>query len=132
MEARRSIFARLVLGAIGLSAALSSLWFVTHQTVLTTLEDSAAKEVDVDIAGLVDIYATSGLTELSERINDRIALTPSEGNTPHYLLATDAGEALAGDIAQSRPLVGAVGHGAVLENHVLGNGKPGGMASHGR
>lgn len=101
MEARRSIFSRLVAGAIGLSMVLViALWFVTHQTVLTTLEDGAAKEVDVDIAGLVDIYATSGLDELSERIDDRIALTPSEGNTPHYLLANDAGEAIAGDIAQ--------------------------------
>ena len=90
-----------MLGAIGLSIVLViALWFVTHQTVLTTLEDGAAKEVDVDIAGLVDIYATSGLDELSERIDDRIALTPSEGNTPHYLLATDSGEPIAGDIAE--------------------------------
>ncbi|MCK0098979.1 HAMP domain-containing histidine kinase [Qipengyuania sp. S6317L1] len=101
MEARRSIFSRLVAGAIGLSIVLViALWFVTHQTVLTTLEDGAAKEVDVDIAGLVDIYATSGLDELSERIDDRIALTPSEGNTPHYLLANDDGDPIAGDIAQ--------------------------------
>ncbi|WP_255573851.1 HAMP domain-containing sensor histidine kinase [Erythrobacter sp. SCSIO 43205] len=101
MEARRSIFSRIVAGAIGLSIVLVlALWFVTHQTVLTTLEDGAAKEVDVDIAGLVDIYATSGLDELAERINDRIALTPSEGNTPHYLLANNAGEVIAGDIAR--------------------------------
>lgn len=113
MEARRSIFSRLVAGAIGLSIVLViALWFVTHQTVLTTLEDGAAKEVDVDIAGLVDIYATSGLDELSERIDDRIALTPSEGNTPHYLLANDAGEAIAGDIAgwpQLDPMVSETG-----------------------
>lgn len=101
LEARRSIFSRLVLAAIGLSLALVlALWFITHQTVVATLNEGAAKEVDVDIAGLVDIYATSGLDELRERIADRIALTPAEGNTPHYLLANDSGSALVGDIAQ--------------------------------
>lgn len=100
LEARRSIFSRLVLGAIALSLVLViALWFVTHQTVISTLNEGAAKEVDVDIAGLVDIYATGGVEELSERIADRIALTPSEGNTPHYLLASDDGVAIAGDIA---------------------------------
>lgn len=77
-----------------------ALWFITHQTIRATLNESAQTEVDVDIAGLVDIYATSGLPELRQRIADRIALTPSEGNTPHYLLANDAGEAIAGDLAR--------------------------------
>lgn len=101
LEARRSIFSRLVLAAIGLSLALVLvLWFVTHQTVATTLNEGAAKEVDVDIAGLVDIYATSGLDELRARIADRVALTPAEGRTPHYLLANETGERLAGDLAR--------------------------------
>lgn len=90
-----------MLAAIGLSIALVlALWFVTHQTVLSTLNQGAENEVDVDIAGLVDIYATNGLSELEQRIADRIALTPSEGNTPHYLLANDAGKRIAGDIAR--------------------------------
>ncbi|EAQ27662.1 hypothetical protein NAP1_08717 [Erythrobacter sp. NAP1] len=76
-----------------------ALWFVTHQTVLSTLNEGAESEVDVDIAGLVDIYATSGQGELERRIADRIALTPSEGSTPHYLLADNAGNVIAGDIA---------------------------------
>lgn len=100
IEARRSIFSRLVLAAIGLSLTLVfALWFVTHQTVASTLNEGAAKEVDVDIAGLVDIYATSGVEELRQRIADRIALTPAEGSTPHYLLANNAGDAIVGDIA---------------------------------
>ena len=101
IEARRSIFSRIVLAAIGLSLALVlALWFITHQTIRSTLEESAQTEVDVDIAGLVDIYATGGLPELQKRISDRIALTPSEGNTPHYFLSNDAGEAIAGDLAR--------------------------------
>lgn len=100
IEARRSIFSRLVLAAIGLSLALVfALWFVTHQTVVSTLNEGAQRQVDVDIAGLVDIYATSGVGELRERIADRIALTPAQGSTPHYLLANDSGARIAGDIA---------------------------------
>lgn len=90
-----------MLAAIGLSLALVlALWFVTHQTVLSTLNEGAQNEVDVDIAGLVDIYASNGLDELQQRIADRIALTPSDGNTPHYLLANDAGNPIVGDIAR--------------------------------
>jgi len=90
----------LVLAAIGLSFGLVlALWFVTHQTVLSTLNEGARSEVDVDIAGLVDIYASNGQQELERRISDRVALTPSDGNTPHYLLATNSGEPIAGDIA---------------------------------
>ena len=99
IEARRSIFSRLVLAAIGLSLALVfALWFVTHQTVVSTLNEGAQSQVDVDIAGLVDIYATGGLSELQERIADRIALTPAQGSTPHYLLANESGLRIAGDI----------------------------------
>lgn len=89
------------MAAIGLSIALVlALWFVTHQTVLSTLNEGAENEVDVDIAGLVDIYASNGLEELEQRIADRIALTPSEGNTPHYMLASNSGARIAGDIAR--------------------------------
>ncbi|WP_416830813.1 MAG: sensor histidine kinase [Erythrobacter sp.] len=89
-----------MLAAIGLSLALVlALWFVTHQTVLSTLNEGAQNEVDVDIAGLVDIYASNGVEELQSRIADRVALTPSDGNTPHYLLADNAGKPIAGDIA---------------------------------
>lgn len=80
-------------------ALVLALWFVTHQTVLSTLNEGAQNEVDVDIAGLVDIYASNGLEELQSRIADRVALTPSDGNTPHYLLADNGGKLIAGDIA---------------------------------
>ena len=87
--------------AICLSLVLVlGLWFITHQTIRSTLNEGAQNEVDVDIAGLVDIYATGGLPELEQRIADRIALTPSEGNTPHYLLANDSGERIAGDLVR--------------------------------
>ena len=99
-EARRSIFSRLVAGAILLSLALlAGLWWLTHQTVSATLQEAAQTEVDVDLAGLADIYATGGQEELEARIADRLALTPMEGSAPHYLLADDSGKVIAGDLA---------------------------------
>ena len=99
IEAKRSIFSRIVWGAILLVLALvAGLWFVTHQTVRATLDEAALTEVDVDLAGLVDIYASGGSPELEQRIADRLALTPSQGSTSHYLLANDAGARIAGDI----------------------------------
>lgn len=100
IRARSSIFSRLVILAIALSVALVvSLWFLTDQTIRDTMRASAERAVDVDIAGLVDIYATGGRGELEQRISDRLALTPMDGNSPHYLLADGAGNRLAGDIA---------------------------------
>lgn len=99
-EARRSIFSRLVAGAIVLSLVLlAGLWWLTHQSVSATLQQAAQTEVDVDLAGLADIYATGGQAELEARIADRIALTPMEGSAPHYLLADNRGRVIAGDLA---------------------------------
>lgn len=89
----RSIFTRLVWGAGLLSLILVLiLWWTTQQTVRTTLEEGARTQIDIDIAGLVDIYASNGREELTRRIEDRIALTPMEGNTPHYFLSDNAGQ----------------------------------------
>src|SRR3546814_10045130 len=69
MAVRRSIFSRIVALAILLSLALvSGLWVLTDQTIRVTLEGSARKAVDVDLAGLADIHASSGREELERRI----------------------------------------------------------------
>lgn len=81
-------------------ALVSGLWILTDQTIRATVAASARKAVDVDLAGLVDIYATSGRGELERRIADRLAITPSDGGAPHYMLADARGERLAGDIAE--------------------------------
>lgn len=97
----RSIFTRLVWGAGLLSVILLvGLWWTTHQTVRATLEEGARTQVDIDIAGLVDIYATNGREELAQRIADRVAVIPMEGNTPHYFLSDNTGTRLAGDLAR--------------------------------
>lgn len=86
--------------AIALSILLlAGLWLLTDRTITKTMEASAQAGVDVDVAGLVDIYASGGRADLEQRIADRLALTPIDGSTPHYLLSTDAGVPIAGDIA---------------------------------
>ncbi|MFZ1741718.1 MAG: HAMP domain-containing sensor histidine kinase [Pontixanthobacter sp.] len=89
-----------MLVAIGLSVVLvAGLWFLTDRTIRSTLDDAARDAVDVDLAGLVDIYASGGQRELEQRLADRLAITPSDGSIPHYLLADGAGKRFAGDIA---------------------------------
>lgn len=114
-EARRSIFSRIVAGAIILSLVLlAGLWWLTHQAVSTTLQEAAQAEVDVDLAGLADIYATGGQAELEARIADRIALTPIEGSAPHYLLADNRGRVIAGDLSTWPPLDPTVSESGVI------------------
>ena len=85
---------------MGLSVALvTALWFLTHATIERTSRAALERAVDVDLAGLVDIYASGGEDELKRRIGDRLAFAPREGNAAHYLLADEDGRRLAGDLA---------------------------------
>lgn len=111
----RSIFTRLVGAAILLSLVLlAGLWWLTHASVSTALQDAARSEVDVDLAGLVDVYATGGRADLAARITDRIAFIPADGSAPHYLLANDRGQRIAGDLARWPPLDPAVSESGVI------------------
>ena len=62
------------------------------------LNESAREAVDVDLAGLADIYSSSGEADLVRRIEDRLALRPADGGAPHYLLMRTDGVRLAGDL----------------------------------
>jgi len=105
ITAQRSIFSRLVAAAIILSLVLlAGLWWLARESVSATLQNAAAAEVDVDIAGLADIYASGGEAELAARIGDRLALTPMDGSAAHYLLSNGRGQVIAGDLAQWPPL----------------------------
>ena len=111
----RSIFTRVAGAAIMLTLTLlAGLWWLTHVSVSATLQAEARGMVDVDLAGLVDIYATGGQTELAARIADRIAFNPAEGGAPHYLLAYDRGQHIVGDIAIWPPLDPAVSESGVI------------------
>lgn len=91
--------------AIGLSVILVlGLWGLTDRTIRSSAEASLEEAVDVDLAGLVDIYASGGQDELIRRIEDRMAFTPSVRSAPHYLLADGSGQRLTGDLARWPPL----------------------------
>lgn len=72
---------------------------MTDQTIRETFAASTRESVDVDLTGLVDIYASGGEAELASRISDRLAMIPTDGTRPHYLLADGEGKRIAGDVA---------------------------------
>lgn len=95
-----SIFGRITLGATMVSVLLVALlWALAHWTVRATGDAALDRAVDVDLAGLADIYASGGEAELIARINDRLELVPSEENRAHYLLMGRNDRRLAGDLA---------------------------------
>lgn len=97
----RSIYARLMFWAMAVSLAVTLLlWAVTAETIRRTGTEALARAIDVDLAGLADIYASGGRAELERRIGDRLALASPDGDAPHYMLADDAGRRLAGDIGR--------------------------------
>jgi signal transduction histidine kinase len=84
---------------MGLSIVLvGALWLLTHQTIGRTARHALESAVDVDLAGLVDIYASGGQEELVRRIDDRLAFVSNDGEAAHYMLATDEGLRIAGDV----------------------------------
>ena len=79
-------------------AGLLSLFFVVDQTVMRASERIVQQAVATDLAGLVDIQVTSGTDELVARIEDRLAVSPVDGDARHYLLVSGEGGKLAGDL----------------------------------
>lgn len=97
----RSLFGRFSLAAVVLSLSIFAALFVaTDWYVRSASQQALAEAVDTDLAGLVDIYVTSGSDELLERIEDRLALEASDRADRHYLLADAIGQRIGGDIAR--------------------------------
>lgn len=76
------------------------LWIMTDQAIRFATRASVEEAVDVDLAGLVDIYASGGQAELRRRIDDRLAITSAGRSQPHYLLADGDGTPITGDLAR--------------------------------
>ena len=94
-RATRSIFDRTLRRAILVTlVSLVLLGTVVLAESWRAREAALADQLDTDIAGLADIYATSGEAELVSRLQDRTALVPSEGRRAHYWLARAGGEAV--------------------------------------
>ena len=76
------------------------LWALTDQTIRSAAHASTEESVDVDLAGLVDIYASGGQAELESRIADRLTITPAGRSQPHYLLTDETGGRIVGDLQE--------------------------------
>lgn len=97
----KSLSGRFALSAIALSLVVfAALFFATDWYVRDASRDALAQAVDTDLAGLADIYATSGREELLERIDDRLALEAYDKADRHYLVADAAGRKVGGDISR--------------------------------
>ncbi|MFD2135239.1 hypothetical protein ACFSLT_08350 [Novosphingobium resinovorum] len=89
---RNSIFAQIVVWAIATAAVITfGLWLLTNATIERSNRQALERAVDVDLAGMVDIYASGDRDELGKRIKDRLALQPRNGDPAHYLLADAQG-----------------------------------------
>ncbi|GLK42114.1 MULTISPECIES: sensor histidine kinase [Novosphingobium] len=98
---RNSIFAQIVVWAIATAAVITfGLWLLTNATIERSNRQALERAVDVDLAGMVDIYASGDRDELGKRIKDRLALQPRNGDPAHYLLADAQGKPIAGDLTQ--------------------------------
>lgn len=102
-------------------AATAALYAIVHASVASSLNAGLAAGVDADLAGLADIYATSGRAELVARMNDRNLPTARDGRQPHYLLRVDAVK-VAGDLDARLPLAAARSAAGPVQ---LGNARTG-------
>lgn len=99
LATRHSIFAQIVLWAVFTAAEITfGLWLLTDATIQGTSRVALERALQLDLAGIADIYAGGGVKELSKRIHDRLAYQPREGSRVHYLLIDQSGRRLAGDI----------------------------------
>lgn len=81
---------------------------VTYVTLEQQMHASLKATVATDLAGLLDIHASSGREELVRRIADRQAVLSIEGRRSHYLLARADGTPIAGDTPRWPPLSAAL------------------------
>jgi signal transduction histidine kinase len=72
--------------------------FVLIAFARADMHADALRTVDTDMAGLVDGMAAGGAPEIEQRIIDRIALDPRDGEAPLYFLAGADGRKLAGNL----------------------------------
>ncbi len=78
--------------------ALALLFAITVWESWNAMTRSLSATVDTDIAGLVDIYATSGEAELLARMEDRSTLVSLDGRQARYMAVRPDGTMLGGNI----------------------------------
>lgn len=95
------MFRRVTLSAVLVSLLSTLALFLVVQRIVR--DDGRAmlgREVDTDLAGLVDIHASGGVADLRARIADRLVVEGEESEHAYYLLADGKGQRLAGNLKQ--------------------------------
>lgn len=117
----RSIFARITVLSVLIALMATALLYVAARWVVIDQSDTTlSRIVDTDLAGLVDIRASGGTSELRRRLEDRLALAAESQDPAHYLLADLTGKRIAGDIASWPDLAAENSQGGYV---VLAGGK---------
>lgn len=97
----RSVFGRVTLSALLVSLVSTlALFLVVQKIVEQDGRAMLAREVDTDLAGLADIYVSSGEADLKDRIADRLSLVREDGERSWYLLADADGRPIAGNLSR--------------------------------
>ncbi|MDO7833975.1 HAMP domain-containing sensor histidine kinase [Sphingobium sp. HBC34] len=95
----RSVFGRVTLSALLVSLLSTlALFLVVQKIVHDDGRAMLAREVDTDLAGLADIYVSSGEGDLKDRIADRLSVDREDGERSWYLLADADGRPIAGNL----------------------------------
>lgn len=117
-----SLFRRVTLSAVLVSLLSTlALFLVVQRIVSDDGRAMLAREVDTDLAGLIDIHVSGGEPDLKARIADRLEVDRQDGEHAYYLLADRRGLPIAGNL----PAWPDVNAGRSEARHVtLPNGKP--------
>jgi signal transduction histidine kinase len=97
---RRSIVWRIASASMLIAIlAIAILFTVSYSAVERSSAEALAATVTTDLAGLIDIHASSGEAELIRRVADRKdVVSLEEGRRPHYLIARADGRPIGGDL----------------------------------
>ena len=90
-----------VVTAIVVLVAVAALAFATLVGIERTNRATTLHTIDTDLAGLIDVAVQGGPIEVAHRIDDRLAVVSKSDETAHYLLRSDAGKRLAGDMVET-------------------------------
>lgn len=96
-----SLFRRVTLSAVLVSLLSTLALFLVVQRIVS--DDGRAqltREVDTDLAGLIDIHVSGGEDDLRARIADRLEVKMQDGEPAYYLLANGKGRWIAGNLKQ--------------------------------
>lgn len=113
---RRASATRLALLIAVLAAfCILVLYGVIRQVNVRHSEAVLTQAIDADLAGLVDVFASGGMSELTARLKDRMVLSPIGREASYYALAESSGTLIAANMPAWPSLAAATSTLGVVE-----------------